>query len=60
MDAKERESEEDDPIRALAMQNAARAAERPQSKGFSWLLPFLIAVLITGVILAAAYYLWGR
>ncbi len=63
MDAKERESgvpEEDDPIRALAMQNAARAAEQPRSSGFSWLGPFLVAVLITGVILAAAYYLWGR
>ena len=63
MDANERESgapEEDDPIRALAMQNAARAAEKLPSRGSSWVLPFLAAVLITGVILAVAYYLWGQ
>jgi hypothetical protein len=63
MDAKERESqepEEQDPIRAFALQNAARAAEKPKSSGSSWVIPFLVAVLVTGVILAAAYYFWGR
>ncbi len=52
--------EEQDPIRAFALQNAARAAEKPKSSGASWVVPFLVAVLITGVILAAAYYFWGR
>ena len=52
--------EQEDPIRALAMQNAARAAEQPPRSGASWVLPFLVAVLITGMILGAAYYFWGR
>ncbi|HYV63075.1 MAG TPA: hypothetical protein VE958_10400 [Bryobacteraceae bacterium] len=60
MDANERESgtpEETDPIRAYAMQNAAQEANKPRSTG--WVFPFLISVLVTAVILAAAYYLWG-
>ena len=63
MDAKERESgppEEPDPIRAYAMQNAAREALKPRSSGGSWVLPFLAAVVITAVILAAAFYVWGN
>ena len=63
MDAKEPESgtpEETDPLRAYAMQNAAREAVEPRSSGASWVLPFLAAIIITAVILAAAYYLWGK
>jgi len=63
MDANERESgtsEETDPIRAYAMQNAAREAVRPRSSVGSWVLPFLAAVVITALILAAAFYLWGN
>ncbi|GEM_PF-3244418 len=52
--------EETDPIRAYAMQNAARSAQQPRPRGSSWVLPFLIAVLITGAILAGAYYFWGN
>jgi|KBSMisStaDraftv2_1062788.scaffolds.fasta_scaffold433861_3 uncharacterized RDD family membrane protein YckC len=62
MDAKERETgtpEETDPLRAYAMQNAAREAVEPRPSR-SWVLPFLIAVVITAAILAAAYYLWGK
>jgi hypothetical protein len=62
MDAEERESgtpEETDPLRAYAMQNAAKEAVQPRSSSGSWVLPFLAAVAVTAVILAAAYYLWG-
>ena len=48
----------DDPIRAYALQNAALAAARP--KPISWILPFLAALTVTGLILAAVYFLWGR
>jgi uncharacterized RDD family membrane protein YckC len=41
------------------MQNAAREAVEPRPSR-SWVLPFLIAVVITAAILAAAYYLWGK
>ena len=61
MDAKERESgapEETDPIRAYVLQNAAREASKPS--GRSWVLPFLASVVVTGLILAAVYYFWGR
>jgi hypothetical protein len=61
MDANERESgrqEETDPIRAYALQNAAQEASKPRER--SPLLPFLASVLITAVILALAFYLWGQ
>ena len=51
--------EETDPLRAYALQNAAREAEKPRSSGGGWVLPFLGAVVVTAIILAAAYYLWG-
>jgi hypothetical protein len=54
------EPEETDPIRAYAMQNAAREALKPRPRGGSWVLPFLAAVVITAVILAAAFYMWGN
>ena len=60
MDANERESgrpEEIDPIRAYALQNAAQEASKPRR---SPLLPFLLSVLITAVILALAFYVWGN
>ena len=59
MEANERESrtpEETDPLRAYALQNATREATKPKSS----VGPFLISVLVTGVILAIAFYLWGR
>ncbi len=59
MDANERESrtpEDNDPLRAYALQNATREAAKPKSS----VGPFLISVLVTGVILAIAFYLWGR
>jgi hypothetical protein len=59
MDAKERESsipEEQDPLRAYALQNAAKEATKPKSSVGS----FLISVLVTAVILGIAFYLWGR
>lgn len=58
MDAPERESskpEETDPLRAYALQNAAREATKPRSP----IVPFLVSVLVTAVILAIAYYVWG-
>jgi hypothetical protein len=61
MDANERESgtpEETDPLRAYALKNAAREAVQPRPSG-SWLVPFLASIVITAVVLAAAYYLWG-
>ena len=61
MDANERESErqeETDLIRAYALENAERAAK--QVKPRSPVLPFLVSVLVTAVILGAAFYLWGR
>jgi len=61
MDAKERESggqEETDPIRAYALQNAAQEANKPRPR--SPILPFLASVVITAVILALAFYLWGQ
>jgi hypothetical protein len=48
--------EEHDPLRAYALQNAAREVTKPKSSAG----PFLVSVLITAVILAIAYYLWGR
>lgn len=48
--------EEPDPLRAYALQNAARVATKPRSS----MVPFLISVLVTAVILAIAYYLWGK
>jgi hypothetical protein len=42
------------------MQNAAREVVPPPSSGRSWVIPFLVAVIITAVILAGAYYLWGK
>ena len=61
MDANERESgkqEETDPIRAYVMHNMAQQeAAKPRS---SPVVPFLISVVVTAVILAIAFYLWGR
>jgi hypothetical protein len=60
MDANERESsapEEHDPLRAYALQNAAQETTKPRS---SPLVPFLVSVVVTAVILAIAFYLWGR
>jgi len=48
--------EEHDPLRAYALQNATREATKPKSS----VGPFLISVLVTAVILAVAFYLWGR
>jgi hypothetical protein len=62
MDANERESgkpEETDPIRAFVLQNEALADAKPKRSG-SWVVPFLASVLVTGLILAAVYYFWGR
>jgi hypothetical protein len=59
MDAPERESsksEETDPLRAYALQNAAMEATKPRSS----IIPFLVSVLVTALILAIAYYVWGR
>ena len=59
MDANKRESstpEEQDPLRAYALQNATREATKPKSS----VVPFLVSVLVTALILAIAYYLWGR
>ncbi|MCU1339900.1 MAG: hypothetical protein JWO19_5481 [Bryobacterales bacterium] len=50
--------EENDPIRAYAKQNAARDGVKPT--GRSWVLPFLASVVITALILEAAFYLWGK
>ena len=61
MDANEREPgspEETDPIRAFALQNMAQEASKPRRR--SPALPFLISVLVTAVILALAFYLWGK
>jgi hypothetical protein len=61
MDANERESspsEEHDPLRAYALQNAAKEATKPGPR--SSVGPFLVSVLVTAVILAIAFYLWGR
>lgn len=52
--------EETDPIRAYAIQNAALAEAKPKRSGSFWVLPFLASVLVTGLILAAVYYFWGR
>ena len=54
------EEPETDPLRAYALQNAAREAVKPPSRGASWVLPFLAAVVTTAVVLAAAFYLWGN
>ena len=59
MDANESESrppEEHDPIRAYAMQNVAQEQAKPRST----VIPFLVSALVTAVILAIAFYLWGR
>jgi hypothetical protein len=58
MDANESESrppEDNDPLRAYALQNAAKQVKPRSSVG-----PFLVSVLVTAVILAIAFYLWGR
>ena len=47
--------EEHDPLRAYALQNAAKEV-KPRSAA----VPFLVSVLVTAVILAIAFYLWGR
>jgi hypothetical protein len=52
--------EDVDPIRAYALQNAAIAEAKPKRSGTSWMFPFLASVLVTGLILAAVYYFWGR
>jgi len=52
--------EETDPIRVYAMQNAALAEAKPKPSGSSWVIPFLASVLVTGLLLAAVYYFWGR
>ncbi|HSP67713.1 MAG TPA: hypothetical protein VLN48_08295 [Bryobacteraceae bacterium] len=52
--------EETDPIRAFVLQNEALAEAKPKRSGSSWVLPFLASVLVTGLILAAVYYFWGR
>ncbi|HEY2844963.1 MAG TPA: hypothetical protein VGJ09_14980 [Bryobacteraceae bacterium] len=49
-----------DPIRAYAAQNAALAEAKPKRASKPWVLPFLGSVLLTGLILAAVYYFWGR
>jgi uncharacterized protein HemX len=59
MDANEPESrtpEETDPLRAYALQNAAKEVKPKPSS----VMPFLISVVVTAVILAIAFYLWGR
>jgi hypothetical protein len=48
-------SPEHDPLRAYALQNAAKEVKPRSSVG-----PFLVSVLVTAVILAVAFYLWGR
>ena len=58
MDANESEArppEENDPLRAYALQNAAKQVKPRSSVG-----PFLVSVLVTAAILAIAFYLWGR
>ena len=47
--------EETDPLRAYALQNAAKDV-KPRSS----VPAFLISVLVTALILAIAFYLWGR
>ena len=58
MDANESKApEETDPLRAYALQNATKEVKpRPSSS----MVPFLISVVVTAVILAIAFYLWGR
>jgi hypothetical protein len=48
--------EEQDPLRAYALQNATKEV-KPRT---SSVLPFVVSVLVTAVILAIAFYLWGR
>lgn len=58
MDANERETgtpEENDPLRAYALKNAAKEV-KPRSS----LVPFLISVLVTAAILGAAFYFWSK
>jgi hypothetical protein len=47
--------EETDPLRAYALQNAAKEV-KPKSSA----APFLVSVVVTAIILAIAFYLWGR
>jgi hypothetical protein len=58
MDANEREpgNPEHDPLRAYALQNAAAKEVKPRSQ----VIPFLLSVLVTAIILGAAFFLWGR
>ena len=51
-----RTPEETDPLRAYALQNATKEV-KPRTPS---MVPFLVSVLVTAVILAIAYYLWGR
>jgi hypothetical protein len=63
MDANQRESgasQETDPIRAYALQNAALAEFKPRRGGSPWVLPFLASLFVIGLILATVYYFWGR
>jgi len=50
------ENEDNDPLRAYAAKNAATAAVKPKSSAG----PFIVSLVVTAVILAAAFYLWGR
>ena len=47
--------EETDPLRAYALQNATKEV-KPRSS----VKPFVVSMLVTAVILAIAFYLWGR
>jgi len=47
--------EDNDPLRIFALQNAAKQVKPRSSVG-----PFLVSVLVTALILGAAFYLWGR
>jgi hypothetical protein len=63
MDANERESRTPDDVdmsRKLVLENEALAAVKPKRSATSWVVPFLASVLVTGLILAAVYYFWGR
>jgi hypothetical protein len=48
--------EDNDPLRAYALQNATKKDVKPRSSS----APFIVSLLVTAVILAAAFYLWGR
>lgn len=48
--------EDNDPLRAYALKNAATQEAQPRSSAG----PFLVSLLVTAVILGVAFYLWGR